>query len=255
MTEPRSEPQLQKAAARQPIFLLPRVVSALVAIMVLIHMASEWVLGPEGLSLLTLWLGFIPYRALVATEPLLLYAPLLNETGGAVPLAWSLFSHAFLHGSWDHLLLNMAWLVIFATPVARRYGPVSFLVLFLLTSAAGALAFAITAWSDLQVLIGASGGVAGLTGVATRFMFQPIVTGEDPETGQRRVLGRHLASLSDMMVQPRPRAFILIWVLINAAAPLLPMLTGAGGMQVAWQAHLGGFFAGLLLDPLFERRW
>jgi membrane associated rhomboid family serine protease len=31
------------------------------------------------------------------------------------------------------------------------------------------------------------------------------------------------------------------------------MLTGTS-VQVAWQAHLGGFFAGLLLVGFFERR-
>ena len=34
------------------------------------------------------------------------------------------------------------------------------------------------------MLVGASGGVAGLTGAATRVMFQPIVVGRDPETGE-----------------------------------------------------------------------
>jgi membrane associated rhomboid family serine protease len=253
MTDEHSEPRIRKAEARQPIFLLPKVVTGLVVVMVLIHMASEWVLSEDALSMMTLWLGFIPYRWLASGDEFLPYAGILRETGGALPLTWSLFTHAFLHASWDHLLLNMAWLVIFATPVARRYGGIKFIVIFLLTSAAGALAFATTTWSELQVLIGASGGVAGLTGVATRFMFQPVIYRENPETGRRIVLGRHLGSLRDMLLDGRPRAFIIIWVLINAAAPVLPMLTGTGDLMIAWQAHLGGFFAGLLMAPLFER--
>ena len=47
--------------------------------------------------------------------------------------------------------------------------------------------------------------------------------------------------------------FALIWIILNAAIPLLPLFGGAG-VSIAWQAHLGGFFAGLLLVPLFERR-
>jgi membrane associated rhomboid family serine protease len=35
--------------------------------------------------------------------------------------------------------------------------------------------------------------------------------------------------------------------------PLLPAFTGTD-VQIAWQAHLGGFFAGLLMVGLFERR-
>ena len=50
-----------------------------------------------------------------------------------------------------------------------------------------------------------------------------------------------------------PRFFILIWVVLNAAVPLLPLLTGME-VSVAWQAHLGGFLAGILMVGLFERK-
>ena len=95
--------------------------------------------------------------------------------------------------------------------------------------------------------------MAALTGASVRFIFQPVIVAEDPETGRRVVLGRRLASLADLMRNPRSRYFTLVWVVLNAAVPLLPLLTGAA-IQIAWQAHLGGFFAGLLLAGLFERR-
>ena len=37
-------------------------------------------------------------------------------------------------------------------------------------------------------------------------------------------------------------------------ALFIPMLTGSTDFQVAWQAHIAGFLAGLLLVPLLERR-
>ena len=46
---------------------------------------------------------------------------------------------------------------------------------------------------------------------------------------------------------------MIVWIVLNAAVPLLPVITGTA-VQIAWQAHLGGFFAGLLLVGLFERR-
>ena len=46
---------------------------------------------------------------------------------------------------------------------------------------------------------------------------------------------------------------MLIWVVLNAAVPLLPLLTGTE-VAVAWQAHLGGFIAGIAMVGLFERR-
>jgi len=99
--------------------------------------------------------------------------------------------------------------------------------------------------------MGASGGIAGLTGAAIRFMFEPVQVARHPETGETIVLGRRLATLADVFRKPRPRAFFIFWVGINALAPLLPLFTGVE-IAIAWQAHLGGFFAGLLLVPLFE---
>jgi membrane associated rhomboid family serine protease len=240
--EQKSE-QNQPPAGSQPIFLLPGVVSVLCGLMIVIHLAAQ-VLDANGARELTFWLGFIPIRIIAGLE----------NPEDWVPLIWTPFTHAFLHAGWDHLLINVAWLAIFGTPVARRYGARATWVLFLVSAAAGAAAFAATTLYDGTFLVGASGGVAGLTGAAVRFMFQPVIYGRDPETGEPVALGRKLASFADLFRNPRSRWFTVIWVGINAAVPLLPAFTGGGELAVAWQAHLGGFLAGLLLVPLFERR-
>jgi membrane associated rhomboid family serine protease len=80
-----------------------------------------------------------------------------------------------------------------------------------------------------------------------------VIVANHPETGERVVLGRRLASFGELMRDNRARFFILIWVVLNAAVPLLPLVTGME-MSVAWQAHLGGFFAGLLMVGLFEKK-
>lgn len=231
------------ATGREPIFMLPGVVGALAGIMLVIHLASSLVLSPDALEQLTIWLGFVPIRLL---EP-------GAFPGGYWPLTWTLFTHAFLHASWEHVLINVAWLVIFATPVARRYEAVPTLIIFFISAAVGAIAFAATTLPSVQLLVGASGGIAGLTGAATRFIFQPVVMAKDPETGEPVILGRHLATWRELVTNSRSRAFALIWILLNAAVPILPALTGEG-VQVAWQAHLGGFLAGLVLVQFFERR-
>jgi membrane associated rhomboid family serine protease len=79
-----------------------------------------------------------------------------------------------------------------------------------------------------------------------------VIVAEHPQTGQRVVMGRKLASLGDLWRDGRARAFVLIWAVLNAAVPLLPLLTGTD-VGVAWQAHLGGFAAGILMVGLFER--
>lgn len=228
---------------RQPVFLLPGAVTVLCGVLIAVHLARTFILNEDGSAQFLAWFGFIPFRVLAGD----------GADGGWLPLLWTPITHAFVHAGWDHLLVNVAWLAIFATPVAGRYGGFGMTVIFLGSAVAGAAAFAATTLPDLQVLIGASGGVAGLTGAAIRFMFQPLVVARNPETGEHRVLGRHLASLRELTKDPRARAFILVWVVLNAAVPLLPLLTGSA-VGVAWQAHLGGFFAGLALAPLFERR-
>jgi membrane associated rhomboid family serine protease len=243
MSESPQMPGSQGSPAREPIFLLPGAITILTGVLVAIHLASTLVLNPDGQVQLLFWFAFQPYRIVVAgVDPSI-----------AIPLVWTPFSHAFLHAGWDHLLINAAWLAIFATPVVRRYGAGPMLALFLVSAAGGAALFAATTLYSQVYLIGASGGVAGLTGAAIRFMFQPVLVGQHPETGERIVLGRRLASIADVFANPRSRWFTLIWLALNAAVPLVPLLTGSS-LAIAWQAHLGGFAAGFLLVGLFERK-
>ena len=243
MNERSQEPVPPDPRVREPIFLLPGSITALIGVLVAIHLASILVLNPDGQIQLLFWFAFQPYRIVLAGV----------EPNIVVPLLWTPFSHAFLHAGWDHLLINLAWLVIFATPVVRRYGAGPMLALFLISAAGGAALFAATTLYSQVYLIGASGGVAGLTGAAIRFMFQPVLIGQHPETGERMVLGRQLASIRGVFANPRSRWFTLIWLALNAAVPLVPLLTGSS-LAIAWQAHLGGFATGFLLVGLFERK-
>lgn len=243
MSEQGQIPGKAERPQREPVFLLPGDVTAVIGVLVAIHLASTLVLNQAGLLQLIFWFAFQPLRIIAG----------LDNPSLAVPLIWTPFSHALLHASWEHLLVNVAWFAIFATPVSRRYGAGPMLAIFFVSAAAGAALFAATSLYTNTYLIGASGGVAGLTGAAIRFIFQPVLVAQHPETGERVVLGRRLASFADLWRDKRARFFTLIWVLVNAAVPLLPMITGMQ-VSVAWQAHLGGFFAGILMVGLFERK-
>jgi membrane associated rhomboid family serine protease len=243
MSDQHDNPQTPIDQGPQPIFLLPGVVSALAGVMIVIHLASTFVFNEDGRVNFALWFGFIPVRLLAPDQ----------FPGGLLPLLWTPITHAFLHQGWEHLLGNVAWLLIFGTPVARRYGAVPTLVIFLASCVVGALAFAATTLPAEAYLIGASGGIAGLTGAAIRFIFQPELVAVHPDTGERVMLGRQFAGIKDIARSPTARNFALIWIVLNGIVPLLPLLIHAD-VQIAWQAHLGGFFTGFFLAPLFERR-
>lgn len=227
---------------RQPIVNLPGVVSALIILMFIIHLGQTLMLDAQAQVLFSVWFGFVPLR--------LTQAALIP--GGFVPLVWTPLTHAFLHGGWEHLIFNSVWLAIFGTPVTRRYGNVRFLIAFAISAIAGAIMFAFFATENVQILVGASGGVSGLTAVAMRFMFQPLITVRDEETGEIKVLGRKLATFRELMGHGRARTFILVWIGINALVPFLPGIISGIDAQIAWQAHLGGFFAGLLIASALE---
>ena len=59
------------------------------------------------------------------------------------------------------------------------------------------------------------------------------------------------STLSPTMTTSAARNFSLLWIILNCLVPLAPMVIGQD-VEIAWQAHLGGFFTGLLLVPFFE---
>ncbi|MDB5506557.1 MAG: hypothetical protein JWR75_1195 [Devosia sp.] len=240
------ESPVEKSPGREPVFLLPNAVTAGIGLLVAVHLARQFVLTPDGDENLLVWFAFVPTR---------LFLPAGVLPGDWLPLLWTPVTHGLLHADWMHLIFNTAWFAIFGTPVARRYGWAGFLVILLASAIAGALAFLLAAIgaTSLQILIGASGAVAGLTGAAVRFIFQAPVIVTEPETGRRYLVARRAATIREMLAHKQARAFTVLWLVLNAAVPLLPLL-GGGTVEIAWQAHLGGFFAGFFLVPWLERR-
>ncbi len=174
------------------------------------------------------------------------------SSGGAKP--WTLLTYAFLHGSWTHVLLNTIWLVAFGPPIARRFGAARFLIFMAVTAVASSLAHWALSPMDFSPLIGASGSDSGLMGAATRFMFQPgAPLGAFASFGGPEVETIPAAGLGQVFVQRRSLIFILIWLGTNFIFGAGAQILGFSDMPVAWVAHLGGFFSGLILFPLFDR--
>jgi membrane associated rhomboid family serine protease len=101
-------------------------------------------------------------------------------------------------------------------------------------------------------MIGASASVSGTMAAAMRFAF---VRGSflsfnrgDADTAARVPA----LSLSRALRDPRVLAFLAVWFGVNIIFGVASIAIGLDGASVAWQAHIGGFFAGLLLFSLFD---
>ncbi len=144
----------------------------------------------------------------------------------------TMFSSLFLHAGWVHLIGNMWFLWVFGEALEDDLGPMRFLGFYFFCGFFACI-FHVLAASSLAVpLIGASGAIAGvLGGYLIRLPKSPILT----------VVFWHL----------RPEtAYIpaFVWLGLWLALQFYGL---RGGGSVAWMAHLGGFFIGLLTVNLF----
>ena len=57
-----------------------------------------------------------------------------------------------------------------------------------------------------------------------------------------------------MLSDRRVVSFLVVWFGLNLLTGLAGAGLGLGDATIAWQAHIGGFLAGLLLFPLFDAR-
>jgi membrane associated rhomboid family serine protease len=254
---------------REPIFNAPAVVVGLAVLLVVLYAAFDWA-GPQVQDLIIRDYAFVPGRLTVSIWParaidLLIRANTdpatldqvramrdLHALGGGAKL-WTLVTYAFLHGAWSHVLLNTVWLFAFGPPVARRFGAAGFLVFMGVTAIAAALAQWAVAPLEFMPLIGASGADSGLMGAATRFMFE-LGAPLGPATPRRvEIEAIPAASLRAMITEPRPRVFLVIWFATNFLFGAFAQSLGLSDMPVAWMAHVGGFVAGIVLFPLFDR--
>ena len=222
---------------RQPIFNVPGVVLWLLASFAAVHLLL-WSLPAEDGEWLTVVLAFIPARLAAADGSI---------PGGHLAAVTSFLTHQFVHGNLPHLFLNSAWLLAFGSPIARRTDPLRFMVFFLMCGVAGALLYVAFNGEDRIAVVGASGAISGLMGAAFRFIFT--------NPSDDRMSGLASAPLLPLGQTLRDKRILLVivgWTVLN----VLLALSGVGLAEaagIAWEAHLGGFYAGLLLYGFFDR--
>jgi membrane associated rhomboid family serine protease len=234
-------------ARREPVFNVPSVILGILALLALIHLARWLFLSEQDDLEFVLMFAFIPARY----DPSLLLGGVIP--GGFGAQIWSFVTYSLLHADSMHLGLNALWLLAFGSAVARRFGAMRFLVFFVVTAAAGALVHLMTHHSELSPMIGASASISGAMAAAMRFAFQrggPLGlwrSGEDEDAYRVPAL-----PLSGVLRDPRVLAFLLVWFGVNLLFGVGTVPIAGEGQTIAWEAHIGGFLAGLLLFDLFD---
>ena len=162
----------------------------------------------------------------------------LSPELAVIPAEFTVVTSMFLHGGFMHLIGNMLYLWIFGDNVEDSMGHTRFVLFYLLSGIAGAMAHAVAAPESVVPTIGASGAISG-------------------------VLGAYL------VLHPRAQVLVLIffrfpvtlpaWIVLGSWIGLqlfnAAMETGgSGGGGVAWLAHVGGFAAGAVLVIFMRKR-
>ncbi len=234
----------------EPIFNVPAVLVSLIALLVLVHVGRYFLLSPDDdLEFLT-WFAFIPVRFDAGLLKTLVPGDLIPT--GIGPRIWTFLTYAFLHADFTHLFVNSIWLLPFGAAVARRFGAFRFALLFAATSIAGALAHLLTHSGEVVFMIGASGAVSGLMAAAIRFAFQ---SGGPIESWRRADAAAYMIPaepLSKALRNPRVFIFVAVWFALNILFGVGVSVIPGTSQEVAWQTHIGGFLAGLILFPLFD---
>jgi membrane associated rhomboid family serine protease len=234
------------SAGSEPVFNVPRVITATLALLIAVHAVRELVLSDsENIEFLLLF-AFIPVRY----DPTVL--AMGSMPGGLGAQVWTFVTYALIHGDIVHLSINGVWLLAFGSPIARRFGALRLVVFFMVTAAAGAAAHLVTHLGDLQPMVGASAAISGCMAASMRFVFQrggPLhLLRESDEQAYRIPALPLMTALRDRRIL----GFLLAWFVVNAlfaftAAPII-----GAGQVVAWQAHIGGFLAGLIAFAAFD---
>ena len=157
----------------------------------------------------------------------------LRHFAGPSPIQLTFLSSIFMHGSWMHIIGNMAYLFIFGDQIEDRLGHFKFAIFYLFCGFLASMAHVLIDPNSQIPSLGASGAIAGVLGSYLILYPKNLV----------KVLV--LRSISYLP------AFIVLgaWILMQVFGQMGSSGHGGG---VAYMAHIGGFFAGVALIKLLD---
>jgi membrane associated rhomboid family serine protease len=145
-----------------------------------------------------------------------------------------LFTCMFLHAGFGHILGNMWFLWIFGNSVEDQFGPLGYLLFYLVCGLGSGITQVAFSWGSRVPSLGASGAISGVLGAY--IVFCP-----------RAKILTLIPLLIIFFTARIPAAiFIGIWFLMNFLSGVSSLgVLSTGG--VAWWAHVGGFLLGVVV--------
>ncbi|RYF91996.1 MAG: rhomboid family intramembrane serine protease [Caulobacteraceae bacterium] len=158
---------------------------------------------------------------------------------------WTPFTSMFMHAGIAHLIFNLIALAQLGPIIALRFGRdgralATYVGFYLLCGLLGDAVYLAIHPTSAVPMIGASGAIFGLWGASARL---------GP--------GGSLVPILSRQVWKQTQSAIVSNLVIMAIVLLPALMSGQMSMGgIAWEAHLGGYLAGLLLIglPVFRAR-
>jgi len=185
-------------------------------------------LGARGFQLFTIQFGYIPVEFVSGLE----LTPQLAASAYLTP-----FTSMFMHGGWLHLIGNMLFLWIYGNNIEDYFGPVKFLLFYIVSGLAAIGLYTLFGPSSQVPLVGASGAIAGVMGAY--IVLHP----------RARITVLVIFFFIQFVVLPA-KVVLGIWFVYQLLMSMIGSATGGG---VAWMAHVGGFAFGWAVLKLLTR--
>jgi membrane associated rhomboid family serine protease len=173
-------------------------------------------------------LGVVPYEI---TNNIDLYPQTV------LPLKATLITSMFIHGGLFHIFSNMLYLWIFGNNVEDTLGHGRFLLFYLASGLAAAYSQIYMNPASRVPMVGASGAVSGVLGAY--LLLYP----------HARIVTAIFLGFFIQIVRIPALIVLSFWIVVQIINGTAALSIGGGG--VAWFAHIGGFFAGIVLLKIF----
>jgi len=147
----------------------------------------------------------------------------------------SLIFSFFMHGSFLHLFGNMLFLWIFGNNIEDYLGRMKFLIFYFLAGIGASLVHVLFNLNSTTPVIGASGAVSAVMG-AYLILY--------PKAYVRTLV---FVFFFITFVDIPAFVFLLVWLVFQ-------FFYAGGQSGIAWLAHVGGFFIGILLIKMLRKK-